>query len=123
MDTKQTEVTTMQIINANAAIGQLGQDKLPISVSFKLGLLNKSLLPVVEEFNKARDAAIKEFSEVVDEVKGEYKLVKVEEFNKVMNELAATKHTLAHPVLKLKDFGDHVAHSGSIQSLVHFFEE
>ncbi|NLZ46671.1 MAG: hypothetical protein GX896_08275 [Clostridiales bacterium] len=75
-----------QIVNASSTLGRLADEKLPISESFKLAKLNKSLASELEIYDKERIKICEQYGDK-DEENNRYNIKNQVEFEKAFSEL------------------------------------
>ena len=105
------KIKTQEIISSIEALNALLNEKLPATLSFKIGRLAHQLAPEVETYKKTRDAKMKEHGKpVVDENGNETDKYSFEgegkdAFIKEMTELEDTEVEIDIPEIKIDDLG------------------
>jgi hypothetical protein len=96
------KVALSSIVNSQQAIQHLLAEHLPVKLSYRLSKLVRKFAPEIEEFNKARDALLKEYGEQVE--KGwQIKPENMEKFVTELNGILVEEVELECQMLSLDD--------------------
>ena len=70
----KTKLTVQQIVDANQAIRDILQEKVPVMLSFRLALINKALEPTMTSYGNSRDELLNQYGTPVEGAYGQFKI-------------------------------------------------
>lgn len=115
--TKPMKIQLFELINSQQSLKNLLEEKLPITLSYKLSLLLKKIRPELESYEKVRTDKIKELGSIVkDDAENdtnEYSLdinnkEVIEEFRKAMVDVGNQTIEIDIPEIKISEFNNSI---------------
>ena len=68
----KTKLTVQQIVDANQAVNDILQEKVPVMLSFRLALINKALEPTMTSYGNSRDELLSQYGTPVEGAYGQF---------------------------------------------------
>jgi hypothetical protein len=126
---EEKKLMVINLVEGLEALNFLIVNKLPVFTGFKLTIFLKAISPVLEAYNKEKDALVKEYgTPTLDEngkETGKYNFDadKAKEFNEKMKPLLEAEVDVKVPEIKIADLGDIKMDVNQISSIAWLLKE
>lgn len=126
---EEKKLLVIDLVNGLESLNFLTVNKLPVFTGFKLTLFLKAISPILEAYNKEKDALVKEYGTPVLDENGKetgrysFEADKAKEFNEKIKPLLEVEVDVKIPEIKIADLGNIEMDVNQISTIVWLLKE